>query len=124
MVTSKKAAVLLVDDNVSAINVRKLVLEQAGYRVMTATTGAEGFEMLTTRDVDVVVTDYYLPDPNGDELCRRMKQAKPEVRLILLSGAMPEGLDDCADYFVVKGQSPTVLLSRIDDVLDNQRLAG
>ncbi len=115
MDVSKKAAILLVDDNTTALNVRKLLLERAGYRVLAATTGEEGLALFADAAVDVVVTDYYLPDINGDELCRRMKRLRPHIPLILLSGAMV--MDDCADYSVVKGQNPTVLLSRIESVL-------
>ena len=94
-----------------------MVVEKAGYRVLTATKPTHGLEVCKRESVDVAVVDYYMPEMNGDELCREMKRVNPAIPLILLSGVMIEEMSDCPDYVVVKGSGPRELLDKIAEVL-------
>jgi CheY-like chemotaxis protein len=111
------STVLLVDDEETQLRVRRLLLENAGYRALVALTPSRALRLFESEPVDVAVVDYFLPEMNGDELCRRMRRIKPEIPLILFSGIIPEELSDCPDYVVVKGFSSQELLDKIAEVV-------
>jgi CheY-like chemotaxis protein len=110
--------VLAIDDNEVLQSTRKLVLEKEGFRVLTAETAREGLRVFQQEHVDVAVVDYHLPDMNGDEVCRLLRQRNARLPIIFASGYEPLELTDCADYLVLKGGSPLDLLrkdSRTDE---------
>jgi CheY-like chemotaxis protein len=66
--------ILLVDDNRNGVIVRKQLLEEQGYHVVTATNGVEAFELYEPGLFDVVVTDYRMPHMNGIDLIRSIRE--------------------------------------------------
>ncbi len=88
------AHILLIDDNRLGLAARKAVLEELGYRISTAGSGAEGLKRFAETDYALVITDYRMPRMNGLEVIRRIREQAPEVPIILLSGfADTLGLD-------------------------------
>ena len=79
--------ILIADDNRAMAHVVQFNLERAGYDVRVARTGLEAWEMVQALSFDLVVTDYQMPDLNGEELCRRMRQEErfATIPVILLS---------------------------------------
>ena len=67
--------VLCVDDEAVGLRIRKILLERAGYQVLTATDGDSGLQMFATHPVEAVVLDYSMPGMHGGEVARRMRQA-------------------------------------------------
>ncbi len=65
--------VLIVDDEATVLRITRLSLEKAGYRVSTASDGAEALEMLRRDTYDVLVTDVNMPRMSGEELCLAMQ---------------------------------------------------
>ena len=112
--------VLLVDDEVAGLTVRRGVLESVGYRVLVAGNAYQGFAVFSRRKVDVAVLDYYLPDSNGGALAVAMRRVKPRVPLILFSTsvAIPNEALKAVDAFVAKGEDPRSLLTAISTMLD------
>jgi CheY-like chemotaxis protein len=112
--------VLLVDDEVRGLTVRRGLLESVGYRVLVAGNAYQGFAMFSRRKVDVAVLDYYLPDSNGGALAVAMRRVKPRVPLILFSTsvAIPSEALKAVDAFVAKGEDPRSLLTAISTMLD------
>lgn len=89
------AKVLLVDDNPHGLIARRTVLEELGYGVCTCTSGAEALELLAKQRVDVVITDFRMPNMDGVELIRRIRQWRADMPIILLSGFVePLGLTE------------------------------
>ncbi|HEY9289201.1 MAG TPA: HD domain-containing phosphohydrolase, partial [Candidatus Dormibacteraeota bacterium] len=78
--------VLLVDDNQERARASTRALETAGYRVVPATDGAAGLRLLSAHDCSVVVCETLLPDMDGLDLCRAIKQAPAtrEIPVVLL----------------------------------------
>lgn len=111
--------VLLIDDEVSGLTVRRSVLESVGYRVLVADNAYQGFAVFSRRRVDLAVLDYYLPDTNGGALAMAMRAVKPRVPLILFSTsvAIPNEALQAVDAFVAKGENPTSLLEAIASML-------
>ncbi|MFA5110411.1 MAG: response regulator [Desulfobaccales bacterium] len=81
-------AILLVDDEDSIRLVAKRILEQLGYRILQAATGAEALEIFR-RDrhgIDLVILDMIMPGMGGAETYRKLKEIDPAVRVLLSSG--------------------------------------
>ncbi len=78
--------VLCADDEINELAARKMVLESAGFKVLTARNGKDALEVFRSTPVDAVVLDYFMPGMTGLSVAREMKDLRPEVPLIVLSG--------------------------------------
>jgi CheY-like chemotaxis protein len=111
--------VLCVDDEVVGLQVRKILLERAGYRVLTAPDGPSGLKIFCSEPVEAVVLDYSMPGMHGGEVAIRMRQAKPQVPILLLSaymGLAPE-VTSLVDLYMTKGEGAPVLLEKLASLL-------
>jgi CheY-like chemotaxis protein len=120
-------SVLCVDDDTSILNIRKILLDAAGYSVLTAESGTEALGILSGgTNVDLVLLDYLMPGMNGDELAGKLRERRPDLRLIAVSavGQLPPALLNSVDGYVQKGQDPEVLLSVISAVIARNEGAG
>jgi len=112
--------ILCVDDDPSALKLRKFLLGAAGYSVLTAESGSEALEVLAKgANVDLALLDYMMPGMNGDELAEKLRREHPEIPLVAVSavGQLPEAFLNNLDSRVQKGQDPEVLLSTVSKVL-------
>src|SRR5688500_12965691 len=66
--------ILVADDESHILHVVSLKLRNAGYRVLTARDGQEALEMAQQERPDLLITDYHMPQLNGLDLCRKLKQ--------------------------------------------------
>src|SRR5690349_12360627 len=80
---STKATILCVDEDEELLRLRKGMLEDAGYAVLLATSGARALELLTDVNVSLVLSGHMLRATSGNELAREMKKIKPEVPVVL-----------------------------------------
>ena len=79
--------ILVIDDDAGQLEIRKLLLEHAGYAVTVATTAAEARECFSSVNPRVVLVDLRLQsDGDGFELIREFRQADPQVRIVVISG--------------------------------------
>jgi CheY-like chemotaxis protein len=81
------ARILVIDDNEDVRTVVADMLEAAGHNVATAPDGARGIEMQRQSPVALVVTDILMPEKEGLETIRDLKEEFPELRIIAMSGA-------------------------------------
>jgi two-component system, OmpR family, response regulator CpxR len=118
-----KKTILCVDDNEQALSVRKFMLEIRGYRVLIAKNGQEALEMFTAGTVDLVLSDLVMPQMDGNELIRRLKEFAPDVPMILFSGSVKSAERAiCADAFLPKASfTPVELLERIRLMIARKR---
>ena len=111
--------VLCVDDELVGLRVRKILLERAGYRVLTALNGAAGLEIFANEPVQAVVLDYSMPGMHGGEVASRMRQAKPHIPILLLSAyiGLPAEVTSLVDLYMTKGEGAPVLLKKLGSLL-------
>ena len=111
--------VLCIDDESIGLQIRKILLERAGYRVLTAPDGPSGLEIFSTEPVEVVVLDYAMPGMHGGDVAVRMRQTKPEVPILLLSAYMGLSADviSLVDMYMTKGEGPPILLEKLGSLL-------
>ena len=111
--------VLCVDDEVVGLQVRKMILERAGYAVLTAPDGATGLDVFADHPVDAVVLDYAMPGMDGGQVAARMRQQKPHVPILLLSAymALPQDVTRHVDVYMTKGEGAPMLLEKLNSML-------
>ena len=114
--------VLLVEDDPALRRYLQIVLERAGYSVVSAGDGLEAMKFLLHERVDVIVTDALMPNLDGYELCRfvRSSQHLAHLPIILLSALDPKNTTDESEQvnaFLAKPVSPEDLLAACDSHL-------
>jgi CheY-like chemotaxis protein len=109
------ATVLCIDDDVTGLNVRKLLLESRGYQVLTADSGPAGLRLLQEHTVDLVLLDYYMPEMHGGLVAAEIKRLRPSLPIIMLSAYfwLPEEALATCDGFVTKSDPPAKLFEKI-----------
>jgi CheY-like chemotaxis protein len=119
MAEDKSHLVLCVDDEVVGLRVRKILLERAGYHVLTASDGYSGLELFAAEPVEAVVLDYSMPGMHGGDVARRMRQAKPQVPILLLSAyvGLPDEVRSLVDVYMTKGEGAPALLQKLASLL-------
>jgi two-component system, OmpR family, response regulator CpxR len=110
-----KKIILCVNDNEQELSVLKFMLATNGYRVLAATNGQDAIELFAENPVDLVVTDYVMPQMNGCQLVDRLKEIANHVPMILLGDPQRmAGVMHAADALLPKKScSPQELLERI-----------
>lgn len=89
---SKNPAILIVDDHTNMQTTLKDILEDEGYQVMTAQTGQEAIDFCQKQKFDVILMDVRMPDLNGVEAYRRIRNFIGEARVIMMSAYSVEEL--------------------------------
>jgi CheY-like chemotaxis protein len=110
--------ILCVDDEPNSLILRKLVLERAGYKVLTASSAKQALEVVSSTPVDLVLSDQLMPGVSGTELARRVKAAHPHLPVILISGVneIPPDASQ-ADLFMSKVEGPVAMCEKVSAVL-------
>jgi len=81
-----KKKVLVIDDEAIVRISCKRVLEPEGYEVDVTATGQDALKMLHEKEVDVVITDLLMPDMDGLEVLKKIKQHWPHIPVIIITG--------------------------------------
>jgi len=116
--------ILIVDDEEDIRDMVALSLKTAGYHVLQASDGQEGFSCAIDHKPQLIVIDWMMPVVNGLELLRRLRRddRTREIPVIMLSAKAEidnktQGLDSGADDYLTKPFSPKELISRIKAIL-------
>jgi two-component system KDP operon response regulator KdpE len=114
---TRPVQILLVDDEVAIQRAMAPMLRSRGYDVVVASTGREAIEVFEREKPDLVILDLGLPDVDGQEICRRIRE-RSETPILILSarGAEPDkvaALDQGADDYVTKPFGPEELIARV-----------
>src|SRR5260221_1708635 len=96
------ARILLVDDDVEGLELRRTILEHHGHHIETACTPADAHARFISFSPDCVIADLHLPEAAaGRAFLSELRQAAPQIRIIVLSGR-PAATESFADVVLLK----------------------
>jgi CheY-like chemotaxis protein len=118
--------ILCIDDEALGLQIRKAVLERAGYNVLTAVDGPTGLSLFRGNAIDGVVLDYYMPEMDGGIVAQTMRRERPQVPIMLLSAYinLPTEVVTLADVTLLKGEGPLELLEKLRLMLGMNSRSG
>lgn len=110
--------ILVVDDEHSILTLLEYNLTQAGYQVVTAEDGKSAYKLIKKENFDFVILDIMLPEMDGMDVCRRVRQEKINTPILMLTAKDDEydkiiGLELGADDYMTKPFSPREVIARI-----------
>ena len=113
--------ILLVEDNETIVMGLKYSLEQENFKVISAQNVKKCEDIIKLEEIDLILLDVSLPDGNGFDICKKIKQ-NYNIPIIFLTAQDEEtsvvlGLDLGADDYIVKPFRTRELISRINSVL-------
>jgi len=120
----KEKKILVVEDEIKIAEIVKAYLEKDGFAVVTAESGEKALSLLK-EGFDLIILDLMLPDMDGEDICRAIRQDS-DVPIIMLTAKSEEedritGLGIGADDYVVKPFSPRELVARVKALLRRAR---
>lgn len=123
-----KGRILIIDDEDIVRTSCKRMLEPEGYETETAKSGQEGILLLSRRSFDLVLTDLKMPDMDGIEVLRNIKEIKPDTEVIILTGygtvnTAVKAIKIGAFDYIEKPFSPDELLALLSKALEKKKLA-
>ncbi len=121
--------ILCVDDDVTNLSLQEALLVPSGYEVILAETGGAALEIINHQNIDLVLLDVSMPDLNGFEVCRRIKDDEryQSIPIIMVTGLTSKedrikGIEAGAEDFISKPFDQTELLTRIKMLLKMKNL--
>ncbi|WP_017551679.1 response regulator transcription factor [Heyndrickxia coagulans] len=114
--------ILVVDDEPSIVTLLKFNLEQAGFEVLTASDGNEGYDTARKEKLDVIILDLMLPGMDGMDVCKQLRLGKINTPILMLTAKSDEldkilGLELGADDYITKPFSPREVVARVKAIL-------
>ncbi|NLL73723.1 MAG: response regulator transcription factor [Clostridiales bacterium] len=109
--------ILIVEDELAIAELEKDYLELSGFEVEVETTGDVGVERALNEDFDLIILDLMLPNVDGFEICKRIREEK-NIPVIMVSAKKDDidkirGLGMGADDYITKPFSPSELVARV-----------
>src|SRR2546421_1768181 len=119
--STKPQSVLVVEDEASIASFVAAYLKNAGYTVRTAATGGDALRQVVAEKPALIVLDLMLPDIDGIEVCKRIRQTS-DVPILMLTARDEDvdkiiGLEVGADDYLTKPFNPCELVARVKSVL-------
>lgn len=117
MAQNTATRVLVIEDEEKIANWLRAFLREAKFEVMTAATGSAGLKLAATERPDVVLLDLMLPDMDGLDVCRMIRQ-RSDVLILMLTARIEDtdrliGLEVGADDYITKPFNPREVIARI-----------
>ncbi|MCA1295718.1 response regulator transcription factor [Paenibacillus sp. alder61] len=124
-----RSSILVIDDDEKITSMLRRGLAFEGYDVHTARNGAEGLSMVMSADPDLIILDVMMPQIDGFEVCRRLREGGSGVPVLMLTAKdevenRVKGLDTGADDYLVKPFALEELLARVRALLRRREPAG
>ncbi len=125
-----KKRILVSDDEQAILNSIKLVLEEEGYHVFTASDGKEALHVAMNEELDLMILDIIMPELSGREVLQHLEQEEcqkdtPVIIFTAIDQGVPEreGWElNCAAY-ITKPFSPYAVVETVNEILGNQETA-
>ncbi|MBB6502049.1 DNA-binding NtrC family response regulator [Pedobacter cryoconitis] len=126
-ILTMQQSVLIIDDEKKICSLLARIIELEGFTVFQANTGKEGLKVLANQEVHVVISDVKLPDINGVELVKQIKQLKPYAEVINLTafGTIQDGVkamrNGAFDY-ITKGDDNDKIIPLVYKAMEKAKL--
>ena len=119
--TTQAQTVLVVEDEASIASFVALYLKNAGYDVATVANGTDALASVDREQPSLIVLDLMLPDIDGIEVCKRIRQ-RSDVPILMLTARDEDvdkiiGLEVGADDYMTKPFNPRELVARVKSIL-------
>ena len=124
----RERTLLLVDDEPNIVSALRRLFRREGYRIVTASSGAEGLQRMAEYEVDVVLSDQRMPGMTGVEFLRRAKELYPDTVRMVLSGytelqSITDAVNEGAIYrFLTKPWDDERLLVHVREAFAHKEL--
>ncbi len=116
--------ILIADDDVETLRLIGLMLQRQGFEIAAATNGAQALEMAQTASPDLIILDVMMPDVDGYQVTRQLRQdaATAEIPILMFTAKSQledklEGFDAGADDYLTKPTQPRELIAHINKLL-------
>jgi len=124
------ANILIIDDDKSILSLLKERLIAEGFEVLTATSGNKGLQLFNKNQVDLVITDIVMPEKIGFDIIIEMKEARPDIKIIAISGMGIGMIKSClktakfsgAEYAFAKPFETNNLLTAVHELLKRKKV--
>jgi len=120
--------VLLAEDDAAVLELHRMILEEAGYRVIEAVDGRDALDKFTEHrtEVDILATDVIMPKMNGKSLYDEIRKVRPDMKVLFMSGytkdiIVKRGIMDDEFSLLTKPVTSHELLKRMREILDWNR---
>jgi len=115
--------ILVVDDEKNILKLYQAELEDEGYTVVTANSGREAMDIFESENPDMVTLDILMPDIDGIQILRQMKEKRPDIPIIMLTPY--DYRDDfsvwVSDAYVVKSSDLSNLKATIKQIIEGRK---
>ena len=123
-----KGRILVIDDEDIVRTSCSRALVPAGYEVKAAKNGLEGLKMISDEKFDLVLTDLKMPDMDGIEVLKRIKEEWPEIEVIIITGYQTvdtavKSIKLGAFDYIEKPFTPDALVAAVAKALNRKRIA-
>jgi two-component system, OmpR family, KDP operon response regulator KdpE len=113
-------SVLVIDDDAVMTELLKDILEQRDFQVFTAHSSNEGLDRIRKSNPEIVVLDLYLPETDGRQICRSIREFSSVPILVLSAmnnpGIVAEALDQGADDYLTKPVPGGILVAHLNNL--------
>jgi signal transduction histidine kinase/CheY-like chemotaxis protein len=117
----RQATIVVAEDQAPVLQVIQRILGRAGYRLLTATCGADALQQVGdfAEPIDMLVTDMIMPGMSGRELADQLRVARPGIKVLYISGHLPDNERDVMSEqtFLAKPFTSRELLDRVGEIL-------
>ncbi|MBW2563487.1 MAG: response regulator [Deltaproteobacteria bacterium] len=126
-ISKGEGTILIIDDEEVVLDTGRLALEHLGYKVLTANTGMKAIGIVETagKDIDLAILDIGLPDIMGDQVCQRIQELHPSIKVVVSTGYMVEDITDHmkikAQGFIQKPFSMSKMAMKLKEVLGDKK---
>ncbi|OQY27824.1 MAG: hypothetical protein B6I38_09740 [Anaerolineaceae bacterium 4572_5.1] len=116
-----KPKILVIDDDYTATELFRILLEPANYTVLTANSGEQGLELIQQSAPDLVILDLLMPGMDGWQTCTEIRKFSHIpiiiISVITASDVIAKALNLGADEYLPKPVSPNMLIASINNLL-------
>ena len=123
------ATILIADDDPKLLKMVRRTLIYEGFEAITATDGRETLQQVESKNPDLLILDWMMPELDGIEVLVRLREAGNDIPILMLTARdavenRVEGLNKGADDYLVKPFAPSELLARLNALVRRYKITG